>query len=149
MKHVVAELKKISDIPVWLIGISMGTVSSANAAACLKEAGPNGLVLTSTVTKESRQVSKTVNHVRLKDIRVSTLMIHHNQDDCVSTPYELAIALMRGLTQSPKKELLAFSGGDFSVSDPCGENSFHGFLGLDAEVVAAITSWIKAVHGSK
>jgi pimeloyl-ACP methyl ester carboxylesterase len=145
----IAELKRISDIPVWLVGTSMGTVSAANAAARLKEGGPNGLVLTSTVTKESRQVSETVNHVRLKDIRVPTLIVHHRQDDCVLTPYELAVALIRSLIQSPKKELLAFSGGDLSVSDLCGEKSFHGFLGLDAEVITAITSWIKTVHGSR
>ena len=149
IQYMIAELKRISDIPVWLIGTSMGTVSAVNAAVRLKEGGPNGLVLTSTVTKESRQVSETVNHVRLKDIRVPTLIVHHRQDDCVSTPYELAVALIRSLTQSPKKELLAFSGGDLSVSDPCGEKSFHGFLGLDAEVITAITSWIKTVHGSR
>ncbi len=149
IKHVVAELKKISDIPVWLIGTSMGTISAANAAARLKGGGPDGLVLTSTVTKESRQVSETVNNVRLKDIRVPTLIVQHKQDECVLTPYELAVALMRSLTQSPKKELLTFNGGDLSVSDPCEAMSYHGFLGLDAEVVAAITSWIKAVHGSR
>ena len=149
IKRVIAELKKISDIPVWLIGTSMGTISAANAAARLKEGGSDGLVLTSTVTKESRQVSETVNNVRLKDIRVPTLIVHHKQDDCVVTPYELAVALMRSLAQSSNKELLTFSGGNLSVSDPCGEVSSHGFLGLDAEVIAAITSWIKAVHGSR
>lgn len=149
IKHVIAELKRISNIPVWLIGTSMGTVSAANAAARLKEASPNGLVLTSTVTKESRQVSGTVNNVRLKDIRVPTLMVHHKQDDCVLTPYELAVALMRSLTQAPKKELITFTGGDLSVSDPCEPMSHHGFLGLDAEVVNALASWIKAVHGSR
>jgi pimeloyl-ACP methyl ester carboxylesterase len=149
IKHLIVELRRVSDIPVWLIGTSMGTVSAANAAARLKEGGPNGLVLTSTVTKESRQVSETVNNVRLKDIRVPTLMVHHKRDDCVLTPYELAVALMRSLTQAPKKELITFTGGDPSVSDPCEVMSFHGFLGLDAEVVAAITSWIRAVYDSR
>jgi len=149
IKYVIAELRRVSDIPVWLIGASMGTVSAANAAARLKEGGPNGLVLTSTVTKESRQVSETVNNVRLKDIRVPTLIVHHRQDDCVLTPYELAVALMRNLTQAPKKELITFTGGDSSVSDPCEAVSFHGFLGLDAEVVTAITSWIRAVFVSR
>ena len=149
IKHVIFELKRIMDIPVWLIGTSMGTVSAANAAARLKEGGPDGLVLTSTVTKESRQISETVNSVRLKDIRVPTLVVHHKQDGCVVTPYELAVALMRSLTQTPKKELLTFVGGDLSVSDPCEAMSYHGFLGLDVEVVVAIASWIKVIHGSK
>jgi len=85
----------------------------------------------------------------LKDIRVPTLVVHHKQDGCVVTPYELAVALMRSLTQTPKRELLTFVGGDLSVSDPCEAMSYHGFLGLDAEVVAAIVSWIKTNTGPK
>jgi hypothetical protein len=149
VQQVIAELKEVADAPVWLMDSSMGTVSAANTAAGLREASPNGLVLASTVTKESRQVSETVYNVRLKDIRVLTLMVHHKQDDCVLTPYELAIALMRSLTQAPKKELIPFTAGDLTVSDPCEPMSHHGFLGLDTEVVNAIASWIKGVHGSR
>jgi predicted alpha/beta-hydrolase family hydrolase len=149
IKNVIAELKKVADTPVWLIGTSMGTVSAANAAARLKQGGPDGLVLTSSVTKESRQVGETVNAVRLKDIRVPTLVVHHRRDDCAVTPYELAVALTRSLTHAPKKELLAFSGGDFSISDPCEARSYHGFMGLDAEVVTAVASWIKAASTPK
>lgn len=143
IRHVITKLKQIADVLVWLVGTSMGTVSAANAAARLRQGGPDGLVLTSTVTKETRQVTETVNHVRLKDIRVPTLVIHHKQDSCVVTPYELARALMNSLTQTPKKELLTFDGGETSVLDPCEPLSYHGFLGLDGEVVTAIASWIK------
>jgi len=149
IRQVIAELKKIAGVPVWLIGTSMGTVSAANGAARLKQGGPDGVVLTSTVTKESRQVTETVNSIRLKDIRVPTLVVHHKRDNCVVTPYELAVALMRSLTHAPKKELLTFGGGDLSVLDPCEATSYHGFLGLDAEVVTAIASWIKAVAAPK
>jgi len=149
IKHVIAELRKIGGVPVWVVGISMGTVSAANGAARLKDGGPDGRVLTSTVTKESRQVTETVNAIRLKDIRVPTLVVHHKKDDCVITPYELAVALMRSLTHAPKKEVLTFSGGDLSVLDPCEATSYHGFSGLDAEVVTAIASWIKAAATPK
>jgi predicted alpha/beta-hydrolase family hydrolase len=147
IKHVIAELKKIADVPVWLVGMSMGTVSAANAAARLKGGGPDGLVLTSTIMRESKQVSETVNSVRLKDIRVPTLLVHHKRDACWETPYEYAVDLMKRLTGVLKKELLAFSGGDLSVTDPCEAMSYHGFLGLDAEVVTAIASWIKGTQG--
>jgi pimeloyl-ACP methyl ester carboxylesterase len=143
IRHVMMKLKDIANVPVWLVGTSMGTVSAANAAARLKKGGPDGLVLTSTVTKETRQVTETVNNVRLKDIRVPTLVVHHKQDSCVATPYELARSLMRSLTQAPKKELLTFEGGTPSVLDPCEPMSYHGFLGLDEEVVTAIASWIR------
>jgi hypothetical protein len=76
-------------------------------------------------------------------------VVHHKKDDCVITPYELVVALMRSLTHAPKKELLTFSGGDLSVLDPCEATSYHGFFGLDAEVVTAISSWIKAVATPK
>jgi len=145
IQHVIAELKKIADAPVWLIGTSMGTVSAANAGARLKQGGPDGLVLTSTVTKETRQVTETVNAVRLKDIRVPTLVVHHKKDDCVSTPYGSAVALMKSLTQAPQKELITFTDGDLSVLDPCEPMSYHGFMGLDTEVVTAIASWIKGI----
>ena len=143
VRHVIKKLREIGNVPVWLVGTSMGTVSAANAAARLKVGGPDGLVLTSTVTKETKQVTETINNVRLKDIRVPTLVVHHRQDGCVVTPYELARSLMRSLTQAPKKELLTVEGGDLSVLDPCEPMSYHGFLGLDGEVVTAIASWIK------
>ena len=107
----------------------MGTVSAANAAARLQVGGPGGLVLTSTVTREARQVTETVNDVRLKDIRVPTLVVHHKQDSCVATPYELARSLMRSLIKAPKKELLTFEGGTPSVLDPCEPCLITGFWG--------------------
>jgi len=106
-------------------------------------------MLTSTVTKESRQISETVNSVRLKDIRVPTLVVHHKQDECVVAPDELAVALMKSLSRASPKKLLTFTGGDHSILDPCEVVSYHGFLGLDVEVVVAIASWIKAIYGSK
>ncbi len=143
IRHVIAKLKEIAHVPVWLAGTSMGTVSAANAAARLKVGEPDGLVLTSTVMKKTRQATETVSNVRLKDIRVPTLIVHHKHDSCVVTPYELTHSLMGSLTQAPKRELLTFVDGDLSVLDPCEPMSHHGFLGLDGEVVTAIASWIK------
>lgn len=142
IKHVISELRKIANVPVWLVGTSRGSISAANVAARLKDGGPDGLVLTSAVTQESKRDFETVNSVRLKDIRVPTLLVHHKNDDCPVTPYGDAVALKRRFTSVPKIDLLTFSGGD-STGDPCQGMSHHGFLGLDAEVVAAISSWIK------
>ncbi len=149
IKYVIAELKKIAGVPIWLVGTSMGTVSAANAAVRLKDGGPDGIVFTSSITKESRVVTETLNSVSLKDIRVPTLVVHHKQDECVVAPYELAVALMKSLSRASQKKLLTFTGGDHSILDPCEAMSYHGFLGLDAEGVAAIVSWIKTVQGSR
>ena len=74
-------------MPVWLIGTSMGTVSAANGAARLTAGGPDGLVLTSTVTRQGRERIETVGDVRLDAIRVPTLVVHHKNDACRATPY--------------------------------------------------------------
>ncbi len=51
---VIAFLKQRADVPVWLVGTSMGTVSAANAAARVPQ-NVHGLVLTSSVTRASRR----------------------------------------------------------------------------------------------
>jgi pimeloyl-ACP methyl ester carboxylesterase len=147
VRAVIAALRKDAAGPVWLVGTSMGTVSAANAAARLTTGGPDGLVLTSTVTRQGRQRPETVGEVRLKDIRVPTLVVHHQQDACRGTPYADTAALLRDLSAAPRRELLTFDGGAAPESGPCEPRAPHGFFGLDAEVVAAIARWITGGAG--
>jgi pimeloyl-ACP methyl ester carboxylesterase len=144
VRAVVAALRREAAVPVWLVGTSMGTVSAASVAARLGTAGADGLVLSSTVTRQGRERPESVADVRLKEVRVPTLVVHHRDDLCRSTPYADMPALMRDLGQAPRRELLTFQGGDPPQSGPCEARAAHGFLGLDAEVVAAIAGWIKA-----
>ena len=144
IRAVIAALRQEAAVPVWLVGTSMGTVSAANGAARLTEGGPDGLVLTSTVTRQGRERPESVGDVRLDAIRIPTLVVHHKNDACRSTPYADTPGLLRDLKQAPRKELVAFDGGDPPISGPCEARAAHGYLGLDAEVVAAIVAWIKA-----
>ena len=144
VRAVIAALRQEANVPVWLIGTSMGTVSAANVAARLTAGGPDGIVLTSTVTRVGRERIETVGDVRLAEIRVPTLVVHHKNDACKSTPYADSPSLLRDLKQAPKRELLAFDGGESPRSGPCEAFAAHGYVGLDAEVVTAIVGWIKA-----
>ncbi|HET7341900.1 MAG TPA: alpha/beta hydrolase, partial [Methylomirabilota bacterium] len=137
----------IAPVPVWLVGTSMGTVSAANAAARLREGGPDGLVLTSTVTRAGRQRNESVEDVRLKDITVPTLVVHHREDACPITRYGDAEHLLGDLRRTPRHELLTFEGGAPPQSGPCESQSAHGYVGLDAQVVKAIADWILATPG--
>jgi predicted alpha/beta-hydrolase family hydrolase len=143
---VIAALRGMAPVPVWLVGTSMGTVSAANAAARLGagNSGPDGLVLTSTVTREGRERPESVGDVRLGDVRVPTLIVHHRQDACRATPYADMPSLLRDFKQAPRRELISFDGGDPPQSGPCEARSAHGYVGLEAEVVAAIVRWITA-----
>jgi pimeloyl-ACP methyl ester carboxylesterase len=143
---VIAALREMAPVPVWLVGTSMGTVSAANAAARLSagSGGPDGLVLTSTVTREGRERRESIGDVRLGDVRVPTLIVHHRQDACRATPYADTPSLLRDLTQAPRREVMAFDGGDPPQSGPCDARSAHGYLGLETDVIAAVVRWITA-----
>ncbi len=142
VRAVLAALREEAAVPVWLVGTSMGTVSAANAAARLTAGGPDGVVLTSTVTRQGRERPESIGDVRLKDIRVPTLVVHHRQDACRATPYADTVGLLRDLSATPRRELLTFEGGATPQSGPCEPRAAHGFFGLDTEVVAAIARWI-------
>jgi pimeloyl-ACP methyl ester carboxylesterase len=143
---VIAALRAETRAPVWLIGTSMGTLSAASAAARLKTGGPDGIVLTSSVTESSRMSRETVKTVRLEDIAVPVLIVHHEHDGCRSSPYAGAEALVDRMKRSPRREFMAFDGGDPPRSEPCEAFAQHGYLGIENRVVDAIAAWIKATR---
>lgn len=144
VKQVIAAVREVAKVPVWLVGTSMGTLSAANAAARLPDGGPDGIVLTSSVTEPSRLSYETVRHAGLHDVRVPTLVVHHKDDGCRASPYAAAPDIVKALQQAPVKELMAFEGGSPPISAPCEAKAQHGYLGIEGEVIAAIAAWIRA-----
>jgi pimeloyl-ACP methyl ester carboxylesterase len=139
---VVAWLRQSGGAPVWLVGTSRGTISAALGAA--RTAGIAGLVLTSSVTRASRRERETVYDAGLSEIKIPVLVVHHRQDACPICPFADTGQLLESLAQAPRKELLAFEGGAAPRSDPCEALSAHGYLGIERQVVAAISEWIVA-----
>jgi pimeloyl-ACP methyl ester carboxylesterase len=145
MRALIASLRAMAPAPVWVIGTSMGTVSAASVAARLsREGGPDGVVLTSTITRWNKREGESVGDVKLKDIQIPALLVHHREDACQFTPFSDIPGLLRDLSKAPRKELIAFEGGDPPQSGPCEARAAHGYLGLDAQVVKAIADWIIA-----
>jgi len=139
----IAFLRRKAAIPVWLIGTSMGTVSVANAAARLQHGGPDGIVLTSSVTLTTKRSSESVLSVDLDEIRVPMLVVNHLTDSCPASPPHDAQRILDKATNSPRQMILSFSGGKPSESDECEPFSSHGYYGIEPEVVTAIIDWIK------
>jgi len=144
VKQAIAAMREIAKVPVWLVGTSMGVLSAANAAARITGGGPDGIVLTSSVTETSKVSYETVRHGGLEDIRVPTLLVHHKNDACQASSYSGAESIMKALKRAPVKELMAFEGGSPPISTPCEAKSAHGYLELEAQVVSAIGAWIRA-----
>jgi pimeloyl-ACP methyl ester carboxylesterase len=146
VQAVIEALRRLSPAPVWLVGTSMGTVSAANAAARLAggPAAPDGLVLSSSVTRPSRRERESLSDVRLGAVAVPTLIVHHKDDACPVTPHRDAAGLARDLKAAPRVEVVTIEGGDPAQSAPCEPLSPHGFFGLDAAVVERIARWMGA-----
>ncbi|MDM0054990.1 alpha/beta hydrolase [Variovorax fucosicus] len=142
IKAVIAWMREQSKAPVWLVGTSRGTQSAAYVATELSgPEGPDGIVLSSTILVDGR--SRAVPAMPLEKIRIPVLVVHHEQDGCALCAFAEVPALMAKLSNSPRKELLAFTGGD-NKGDPCEARAFHGFNGLEREVVQQIAAWTLA-----
>lgn len=129
--------------PVWLVGTSRGTISAANIAARIHGKGSaDGLVLTSSVTKKSRKNYDSVYDINLGDIKIPTLVVHHENDGCIVTPYRGAKKLIDELSSVSVKELMVFSGGT-DRGDSCKARGYHGFNGIEEQVVNGIVKWIR------
>jgi acetyl esterase/lipase len=140
VKAVIAWLKDNLKVPVWLVGTSRGTQSAAYIATQLVAGGgPDGIVLTSTILTDRR--SRPVPDSPLETLKIPVLVVHHEEDGCRLCQFSDMPRLMDKLAGLKRKELVSFRGGN-SVGDPCTARAYHGFNGLENEVVAKIAAWI-------
>ena len=141
IKAVIAWLKHQANLPVWLVGTSMGTLSAGFIATQIGpgDGGPDGLVLTSSIL--SLDAGRPLPAMPLQKIMVPVLVVHHEKDGCKYCAYAQIPSLMEKFSSTPKKELLTFKGGE-NRGDPCEALAYHGFNGLEKDVVAKIAEWI-------
>jgi dienelactone hydrolase len=142
IKAVIAWVRAQAKVPVWLVGTSRGTQSAAYVATELDGSeGPDGLVLSSTILTDNN--GRPVTAMPLDKLRIPVLVVHHEQDGCGHCSFTDVPRLMEKLSGAPKKQLLTFKNGQ-NRGDPCGPFAYHGFNGLEREVVAQIAMWILA-----
>jgi hypothetical protein len=140
IKAVIAWLREHVQAPVWLIGTSRGTQSAAFVATQLTgRDGPDGLVLTSTILTDKR--GRPVPAMDFEKLQIPVLVVHHEDDGCSLCLFRDMPLLMKKLDGVPRKELAAFKGGE-SRGDPCEAHAYHGYHGIEREVVGRIASWI-------
>jgi hypothetical protein len=131
--EVVAFYKSKFAHPVWLFGHSMGTTSVTGYANAQKNkpTGIDGII-----------VAGTNDTARLdSDVTLPTLAIHHKNDGCRFDPVRNSETIVRS-RQSTVRTKLTLIGGGTSDGDPCGAQSFHGFLGVEKELVDAAAKFM-------
>lgn len=144
IKGVIAYLRQQAPVPVWLVGTSRGTISAAKIADWLADdGGPDGIVLTSSLFNRGRG-GETVYDASPGRVRVPLLLVHNQSDRCPSTPFSQADGYVKRMVHAEPRELIAFKGGGPVRGGVCDAFDYHGYPGLEDQVVKAIADWIKA-----
>lgn len=125
--------------PVWVLGMSMGSLSATNAAIRLQTT-LDGFGVASGLTTPSGMLGQAAPNgilgMDVASISVPAVVVGHEDDACEDTPASGVAGIAAALTGAPQVTTHLFTGGDPAVSPPCGPKSPHGYFGLDEEVVA-------------
>ena len=135
-------IRRTWKLPVVLVGTSRGTISAANAASRLGPSGPEALVLSSSVLRNSKRGRGTVFGPKLSAISQPVLVLHNQQDGCELCPYSGVPRLLDALSGSTRKSLITLSSGGGGGA-PCKAFSPHGYYGIESQATGAICTWIK------
>lgn len=135
-------VKQKSNLPVWIIGTSRGTVSATATAINVHDPAIAGLVLTSSVVRFA--TPGAVPRQDLKAIKIPVLVYHHAKDACKHCQASETPFIIKGLSNAPIKKLMLVDGGANPSGDVCAGQHWHGFIGMEREAVDQIAGWIKA-----
>jgi hypothetical protein len=117
--------------PVTVIGNSRGTLRAAEGIA--RGARPDALVLTSGfLSAESGGGPNVMSILGSAASLPRTLVIHHRQDGCRHT---LPAGVDPFIKWSAGRARAAWVSGGINEGDPCEARAYHGFNGLDGQVV--------------
>ena len=140
--QVIKYLRKLAAVPVWLVGTSRGTESAAYIAYNSKQ-HPDGIVLISSMAEENKN-GTAVTEMPLEKIKIPVYVVAHEDDDCWVTPPIGTEIIFDKLVNVKRKSLKMFTGGDEPISSACKARSYHGFLGIEENVVKHIAEFITA-----
>ncbi len=142
LNELVKYINSVNDKPIFIIGFSRGTVDAGFYAKKYPES-ISGIILASGVYKNDSNKAKNFSMEKIigKKIKVDTLVVHHEKDECSVTQYKYAKSFFKKL-KSPKKNLLNYTGGS-GTGRECGPYHYHGFEGIELKVANDIAMWIK------
>jgi len=142
---IVARMRTVKR-PVFLLSTSNGTGVAAANAASLGAQGPDGVVLTSTVTQSTRQNAHPASSVDVRKITAPVLFVHNMNDGCFASPPRGIAPLMARFANGADVTRIDVT-SPVTGNDPCEPYSAHGYLGIEDAVTAQIVAWMRA-HGA-
>jgi hypothetical protein len=144
--------KAYSDLPIFMAGQSLGTLSVVTAAVKFNDS-IDGMILTSSATKakppwkEKWPVYKDypnaiLDFKNLDKITVPVLVVAHEKDTCEPTPPDNADKLKSLFVNSADAQLLVYTEG--SGKDGCHYEGYHSYNSIQGQVVNDIANFIKS-----
>jgi hypothetical protein len=137
----IAEVKKrapsISE--VWLIGTSMGTISSSFMPLHNPSAYAGAIHTASITEPYARNSYRELIGFDYKKTPVPQFFVHHVADPCFLTTYAGA----KSITEKYQVPLITVRGGGDFKGDACKAFTEHGFRGKEKDVMHAVGLIIK------
>lgn len=139
----IIERENSERLPVFVAGISRGSISAANVAARVPVAG---MILLSTVTGST--YDGTVRDTPVSEVSVPSLLLLHKRDACVSSGSESALRSFATELKRSRASIVLLDGGMDEAPGAgrvanCHPKSHHGFNGIEPDVAKAILTWLE------
>ena len=139
-KLIVEVKKRVPSIKeVWLVGTSMGTLSSS-FMPIHNPTGYAGAIHTASITDPYAKGSyRELGGFDYKKAPIPQFFIHHVNDPCALTTYPSA----KSIAEKYNIQLLTVIGGSGFQGGACEAFTEHGFRGKEKEVMNAVTAIIR------
>ena len=132
------EVSKLYPVAEWtFVGTSEGSVSAFHAAR-MNPALAKRVILTSSVFEPTNN-GPGLSSAKFDELSVPLLWLHHVDDPCQYTRYRDA----KRFAERSMSPLVSVRGGGPEKGGACQAFSHHGYVGVEREVVLAMSSWAK------
>jgi hypothetical protein len=131
--NVVQYYKEKLNLPIWIFGHSMGTVSVTEFANGGKDQAGliSGVIIAGTYRSASID----------SDVAMPVQAIHHVDDGCANTPFSASEGIIKNRSGKSRSQFVAMEGG-VSEGDVCGSKAYHGFNEKESEFIKTAAQFI-------
>ncbi len=135
VRGIIARLKEHGYTKVYLLGHSMGTLSSRWLATQLGNEIAGSIHSAAVNVPNIKGHYSSARSIPYDAMRAPVLHVHNAADACRGTPYDM----VKGYAGN---NLLTVRGGTLE-GNPCGGGHLHSYQGIEDIVARAIVAWIK------
>lgn len=153
----IAYARRQANVPVFLLGGSVGAIGATGVATQLKDKGADGLILVSPwmPSKDKWPIPNFVfssdfaipSWPDLANIKGPILLVHHLDDDCNFSLPQYVPGLASALGAARKPDVVGLRGGASPSGNACYPTGWNNFTGMEREVAEVIGNWIKKSLG--